>query len=601
MSAALKLRAYARLGLINIARIAGYRLGLRSGLHPVQRLVAEVPQGPFFRPCERPTPTPYPNRAWENHLWWFGKHRRPRPDCPPDWFENPFSDRRITGAEADWWRIADFFAGDIKGVWELSRFDWVVAWATCAAQGDGEALERLNVWLSDWTRENPPYRGPNWKCGQEASIRVMHTCVAAKVLGQDLRPETGLIELMRVHLQRIAPTMHYAIGQQNNHGTSEAAALFIGGSLLKGHDERAEKWIAKGRYWLEDRAARLISPDGSFSQQSVTYHRMMLDSYALAEVWRTATDQPPFSPVLQEKLTAATLWLEAMTIPQTGDAPNFGANDGAHLLPLTELGYRDFRPSVQLAAALFGGRAPFGPGPWNRQLDWLEVPRGRTAAPPKSKTYHDGGYHVMRAGNAFTMMRFPMYRFRPGQADALHLDLWLDGENLLRDAGSFSYNAEDSAWFRGTAAHNTVQFDDRDQMPRLGRFLFGAWLKATDVAPIQSVDEAIRAAAGYTDHMGARHHRDVALCADQLVCVDTLSGSFNNACLRWRLAPGDWVLSGNELRRKGLVISVRGDAGPISLSLGLAPESRFYQHQEDIPVLEVRLDRPGQIETKVIF
>lgn len=601
MRRALKLRTYAQLGATNIARVAGYRLGLRSGLHPVQRLVADVPQGPFFRPCERPTPVPHPNRAWDDHLWWFGKHRRPRPDSPPDWFDNPFSERQIAGAEADWWRIADFSAGDIKGVWELSRFDWVVAWATCAAQGDVEALERLNAWLSDWARENPPYRGPNWKCGQEASIRVMHACVAAKVLGQSLRPETGLIELIRVHLQRIAPTMSYAIGQQNNHGTSEAAALFIGGNLLKGHDERADEWITKGRRWLEDRAARLISPDGSFSQQSVTYHRMMLDSYALAEVWRRATDQPPFSPALQEKLAAATLWLEAMTIPQTGDAPNLGANDGAHLIPLTELGYRDFRPSVQLAAALFGRRDPFGPGPWNQQLEWLEVPRGRTTVPPASKTYDDGGYHLMHAGGAFAMMRYPRYRFRPGQADALHLDLWLDGANLLRDAGSFSYNAEDSAWFRGTAAHNTVQFDDRDQMPRLGRFLFGEWLKAEDVAPVQSTRQSVRAAAAYTDYKGARHRRDVALCADHLVCVDTLSGSFNTACLRWRLAPGDWVLSGNELRREGLAISVQGDVGQIALSLSYAPESRFYQHREDIPVLEAHLDRPGRIETKVVF
>ncbi|WP_281990695.1 heparinase II/III family protein [Sulfitobacter geojensis] len=601
MSFASKLRTYSRLGPSNVARVAIYRLGLRLRLHPVQYLAANVPQGPFFRLSERSNPAPIPNKRWDSDLWWFGKHHQPRPDDPPDWFDNPFSDRCITGTDADWWQIPDFSAGDIKGVWELSRFDWVVAWATCAANGDVAALTRLNSWIEDWVRKNPPYKGPNWKCGQETSIRVIHSCIAAKILGQDHKPEPGLIEMVRGHLQRIAPTMSYAIGQQNNHGTSEAAALFIGGSLLKSYDHRSSGWISKGRHWLENRAANLIASDGSFSQHSITYHRMMIDSYSLAEVWRRATNQPPFSSALQDKLAVATLWLESMTIPETGDAPNLGANDGVRLIPLTESDYRDFRPSVQLAAALFDDRDAFGFGPWNSLLDWLEVPLGQKCTPPTSETFDAGGYHLMHAGRAFAMIRYPRYRFRPGQADALHLDLWLDGENLLRDAGSYSYNAEGSSWFRSTAAHNTVQFDNRDQMPRLSRFLFGEWLKAEDVAPVKTIGRSVLAGAAYTDYKGARHHRETELTADYLRCVDTLSGEFQSACLRWRLMPGNWMLNGNELRREGVVITIEGDVEPSALLLTHAPESRYYQHQEEIPVLEIRLDRPGRIETKVTF
>ena len=41
----------------------------------------------------------------------------------------------------------------------------------------------------------------------------------------------------------------------------------------------------------------------------------------------------------------------------------------------------------------------------------------------------------------------PQAPARPSQADALHLDLWHRGVNLLRDAGTFSYNAEGAEWF----------------------------------------------------------------------------------------------------------------------------------------------------------
>ena len=281
-----QVRTYARLGAASIARVAAYRLGLKSGRHPVQRLAAPVAQPPFFRAIDAPSPKADPNRAWDDSMWWFGWHSAPLPDAPPDWFANLLSDTAQPDATLDWWHIPDFGTGDIKGLWELSRMDWVVAWATTAACGDAAALERLNQWLADWANRNPPYKGPNWKCGQEASIRVMHLVLAAWILGQDRSPKAGLVDLLRAHLQRIAPTMSYAIGQQNNHGTSEAAALFIGGTFLVGHDPRADTWARKGRRWLEERAAALIEPDGSFSQYSVTYHRVMLDTYALAEAWR---------------------------------------------------------------------------------------------------------------------------------------------------------------------------------------------------------------------------------------------------------------------------------------------------------------------------
>ncbi|PKQ12071.1 MAG: heparinase [Alphaproteobacteria bacterium HGW-Alphaproteobacteria-1] len=594
-------KTYARLGPANIARVALYRLGLKSGLHPVQRLQAPVAVPPFFRASERQGDLPPANTAWNDNLLWFGWHRQSRPDGPPDWFSNPLSNAPQPDTTHDWWRISDFGAGDIKGLWELSRMDWVVAWATTTACGDAAAPERLNLWLADWAKKNPPYKGPNWKCGQEASIRVMHLVTAAWVLGQDRTPEAGLVDLLRAHLQRIAPTMSYAIGQQNNHGTSEAAALFIGGSFLVGRDPRAEAWARNGRRWLEERAANLIESDGSFSQYSVTYHRVMLDTYALAEAWRRHRGLPEFSARLRQRLAAATDWLWTMTDVETGDAPNIGANDGARLLQLTDTDYRDFRPSVQLAVALFRGADAFGPGPWNRPLSWLGVTEGKPCAAPTSQSFDDGGYHVLRKASTMAVMRYPRFRFRPSQADALHVDLWHKGINLLRDAGTFSYNVEGGAWFSGTAAHNTVEFDGHDQMPRLGRFLFGGWLKAEAVDPVLDDGAKAIAAAAYTDAHGARHHRAMTLSAGSLMCRDTISGNFEEAFLRWRLAPGEWKVEGDIVCNGSQSIAIEIDGVPVSPILSTTVESRYYQQKTEIPEVSVRVNRPATLITKVTF
>ena len=601
MSRLTKLRTYAALGPANITRVATYRLGLKSAWHPVQHLRAPVARPPFFRASERKGDLPAPNTAWDDALWWFGWRRAPLPDGPPDWFANPFSQAPQPDNTQDWWRIPDFGAGDIKGLWELSRLDWAVAWATKSAGGDTEALARLNLWLADWAQKNPPYKGPNWKCGQEASIRVMHLITAAVVLGQDESPEQGLIDLLIAHLQRISPTMSYAIGQQNNHGTSEAAALFIGGSFLGGYDPRAAKWARKGRHWLEERSQALIAPDGSFSQYSVNYHRVLLDTYSLAEAWRRHRDLEPFSPNLFNRLAAATRWLEVMVDRQSGDAPIVGANDGARLIPLTDSNYRDYRPCVQLAAALFESRDAFGHGSWNDVLRWLNVPDGKMHAVEESVSLPYGGFHVLRVGSGLAVMRFPRFRFRPSQADALHVDLWYRGQNLLRDAGTYSYNSDYSSWFSSTEAHNTVAFDGRDQMPRIGRFLFGDWLKADMVDHVQSDGTSCTAAAAYTDGKGARHHRRLKLSWQELVCEDTVSGDFRYACLRWRLPPYDWRLEGNVAYADGVSIAVFVDGSPVTPTLETALESRYYLKRREIPVLVTSVDHPTTFVTRVNF
>lgn len=601
MKRMIKLRTYTKLGISSIARVAFYRLGLKTGLHPVQRLRADVATGPFLRASERRGKMPPANTAWNDAMWWFGWHRAPLPDKPPNWFANPFSDAPQPNASRDWWHIPDFEAGDIKGLWELSRFDWAVAWATNVAHGDTTALTRLNAWLADWARENPPYKGPNWKCGQEASIRVMHLIVAAWVLGQDRTPEKNLVDLLVTHLQRIAPTMSYAIGQQNNHGTSEAAALFIGGSFLAGHDSRAEEWADQGRRCLEERAQTLIDANGSFSQYSVTYHRMMLDSYTLAEAWRRHRALSSFSHRFHDRLILATRWLKAMVDHHSGDAPNIGANDGVRLVQLTGGDYRDFRPSIQLAAAIFEERDVFNEGPWTAPLRWLSVPYGSAASKPDSVSFSDGGYHILRSGKAFVIMRFPRFRFRPSQADALHVDLWNDGINMLRDAGTFSYNTEETEWFAGTSAHNTIEFDGRDQMPRLGRFLFGDWIKANAVNSVHSHGQDLIAAAGYSDAQGARHHRQITLSPSSMTCRDTISGVFKQACLRWRLAPGVWEVDGTTLRGNGMTLSIQVDGAHVIPTLGSTTESRYYQQRSKVPLASIVVAQPATLITKVTF
>lgn len=593
------------LGLPNIARAAVYHLGVKLGLNSVRRLQAAVPQGPFFQSSSLAAVQAPPVSGWQTSGQLFSHWPFTVTAAPPDWLANPFTGQRVAKPERSWWEIPDFdpAVGDIKLIWELSRMDWVLAFAQQARNGDTEALARLNDWLADWCAHNPPFRGPNWKCGQEASMRVMHLAMAAMILGQVQQPTPGLRDLVRLHLQRIAPTVQYAMAQDNNHGTSEAAALFIGGSWLAalGMAEGA-RWQQAGRRWLENRAARLIGVNGSFSQYSLNYHRVMLDTFCMAEVWRRHMALPAFSLRLRERARASSQWLHHMVNPINGDGPNLGANDGARLLQLSDSAYRDYRPSVQLAMALFADEGAYAQdGPWNHPLHWLGVPVPQvTALQPGSRVAHDGGFAMLRCGVAMALLRYPRFRFRPSQADALHLDLWLEADNLLRDAGSYSYNTEPQwlNYFGGTASHNTVQFDDRDQMPRLSRFLFCDWLKTSFIEPLTQDAQGTHFAAGYRDGLRASHRRRISLSDSHLRVVDEVAGFSRKAVLRWRVAPGDWRLDGQRLTNGTHVLTVQASMPIVSCELVEGWESRHYLEKTPVPVLEIEVQQPGTLTTE---
>jgi hypothetical protein len=385
--------------------------------------------------------------------------------------------------------------------------------------------------------------------------------------------------------------------------------MFIGGHWLlangavEGDEAEARRWAKLGRYWLENRSSRLIAGDGSFSQHSVNYHRLMLDAMSLAELWRQRLTAPAFSERHIGAVRAAVMWLYTLTDPVTGDVPNLGANDGARLLPLTATGYRDFRPAVQLGAALFAGASAYPDDPGaNEVLDWLELarPAGRLA-PVASQLFDDGGYALLVAGRARVLVRYPRFRFRPAQADALHVDLWLGSDNVLRDAGSYSYNAE-LQWqnyFPGTAAHNTVQFDGRDQMPRVSRFLFAEWLRTRMRTAIEERDGRQAFSVAYTDSAGASHERSLELANDCLHVADSVSGFSSFAVLRWRLMPGRWEVQGNTVCGPGVRLIVSADVPIERLEIVAGWESRFYAQKNELPVLEVEVARQAKIITEV--
>ena len=605
-----KIKIVFSLGLINVARVLWYKASLKLGFNKAIKIRCHNPSGVFFSAKD----DFYFDQSHANHgvmdgenILIFDHIKINSTFMPPDWHFNYITYKRFPNPKRNWWEIRDFEegVGDIKLFWDLSRFGWLIVFAKQARGGDQNALHKINLWLSDWCQKNPPYKGVNWKCGQEASIRVMHLMMAVKILEKFAIPTLEFTKIVEVHLRRIVPTIQYAIAQNNNHSTSEAAALFMGGSFLVANDKMVigKKCYSLGRKLLQNGAEKLIQADGTFSQYSLNYHRIMLETFNLAELWRIHLSLPLFSWKTYERLSAATNWLNDFIVSEDGRGPNLGANDGARLFPITVSDYTDFRPTLHLSSALFLRKLACK----NYEVlnEWFEI---FAIKPPEdylpsktSKLYGDGGYSILRQGDATAFFYHQLFKFRPSQSDALHVDFWLDDKNILRDGGSYSYSF-DNRWhdyFTGVASHNTFQFDNRDQMPRLGRFLFGDWLKLRFGKELKAhLDNGV-SEAHYRDNKHCYHGRSIHLEEQRLIVTDQIKGFQKNAVLRWRLLPANWKKHGNTISCDNISITISSDMPTSRFQIVEGWESHHYLKLQKIPVLEVEFLSGGRVTTEI--
>lgn len=604
-----------KLGLTKVAYVAWYKFSLKSGLRKLHfpvKVFENIEQ--FFTGLEPRIDFPEEwkdrvvydaNRLIEGNIRYFSYQWKDVGN-PPNWFLNPFNGSSYRNTHLHWTLLPDFhpIAGDIKNIWEASRFDWVVTLARAyAITGENKYLNTLNSWLKDWMEKNPLNSGPNWKCGQEASIRLFNLLNAAFILNQQAEPSRALVKFVEGSLHRISKNIHYAIAQDNNHGTSEAAGLYIGGLWLSKVDpdqtNHAKKSAEKGRSWLENRMEKLVTDSGSFSQHSLTYHRVLMDTICFVEFWRKTLNDKPFSVNFYRKAKSAALWLFQLTDQISGNAPNLGSNDGASLLNFHTCDYRNFRPTLQLAGRLFFSDNWLNHGNHNEPLYWLKLDPSGSLNPPLKENFSDHGYATIHGQNSWALIKWPYYKFRPSHNDVFHIDLWYNGMNILCDSGTYSYNPEPSfgSDLKLVHSHNTVSFDHNDQMPKLGRFLLGSWLKADSVklaGPSTTTDGTW--SGSYHDSSGNRHDRTVQCKGNHWKITDTLSGQFKLAIIGFNLNSISCKLDGHKLDGENLKITFENVE---SVQLKDTIVSEYYQQARHIPRVEALVVKPGTYITRI--
>lgn len=399
-----------------------------------------------------------------------------------DWITNPDSGFPYD-ANKHWTEIPDYSreAGDIKYVWEKSRFSYLYDIIRYDHHFDDDHAQQVFSDIISWISSNPVNCGPNYRCSQEMSLRVLNWTFALFFYRDSPSLTSEIFSKVQYaiywHLHHVYSNINFSrIAVRNNHAITETLMLYLAGILyptLPG----AQQWKERGKKWFEEEIAYQVYEDGTFLQFSMNYHRVVVQLLTWAIVLSEKNGER-FSDVVYDRARKSVQFLRTCMIDENGWLPNYGANDGALFFRLSDTHYRDYRPQVHALAAALGMSA--GINEVFEDIGWYGAGKPVTLhwIPQNgAHSFRKGGYYVVREPDTLTFVKCGSYKDRPSQADNLHLDVWYKGQNILTDAGSYKYNtdAETIRYFSGTRSHNTVMLAGNDQMLKGGRFIWYYW------------------------------------------------------------------------------------------------------------------------------
>jgi hypothetical protein len=398
-----------------------------------------------------------------------------------DWVTNPDSGFRYD-ASKHWTEIADISkeAGDIKYVWEKSRFSYLYDIIRYDYHFGVDCAEKVFADILSWIQSNPVNCGPNYRCSQEMSLRVMNWTFALHYYKHSPFLTEEVFNQMQYaiywHLHHIYNNIGFSrIAVRNNHAITETLMLYLAGIFyptMRG----VQQWSEKGKRWFEEEIAYQVYEDGTFLQFSMNYHRIVVQLLTWGIVLSEKNGQK-ISNVVYDRAHKSVQFLRTCMVDENGWLPNYGANDGALFFKLSSTNYRDYRPQIQALAAVLGIDVGL---PAGEDLGWYGITRPvsqKWQPEDGANQFELGGYYVIREPKTLTFIKCGGYKDRPQHADNLHLDIWYKGVNILPDAGSYKYNTDDATirYFSGTRSHNTVMLGDNDQMLKGGRFIWYYW------------------------------------------------------------------------------------------------------------------------------
>jgi hypothetical protein len=420
-----------------------------------------------------------------------------------DWITNPETGFKYDSTK-HWSEINDFNSnnGDIKYVWEKSRFSHLIKIMRYDYHFNQDNAAFVFSEIESWIAANPVNQGPNWKCSQEISLRTFNWMYALYFYKNSKElTEERWNKIQNTNYWSLHHVYHHSdfsrIAVRNNHAITETLLLTLS-ELLFPFIPETKQWAKDGRKWFEQEVAYQVYDDGTFLQFSMNYHRVLVQLFSLG-ISVTEQHKKPFTGEFYEKAYKSLNFLYQCLQEENGYLPNYGANDGALFFSLSNTAFRDYRPQLNTLHRILTKEKLYSEESINEDYNWCQnqMNASNRKHPLKKQfgtmVFQNGGYYCCRTKQSFTFIRCGNHQDRPSHADNLHLDVWIKGNNVLRDSGTYKYNTEKKYqdYFTGSIGHNTLLVANNSQMLKGNRFIWYYWSQALNASWTETENDYI--------------------------------------------------------------------------------------------------------------
>lgn len=439
---------------------------------------------------------------------------------------------------------ADDVPGDIRTNWELNRHcQFALLAKSFFVSREKPFLDELVELFEDWNACNPFMWGPEWSSPMESAIRAVNWLTAAAFLNASGMLEVGGIcrKLCNgAYVMAANVRLHYSrFSSANNHTIVEAAGVAIAACIF-GRDD----WRDEALDLLEREVALQTWSDGVNKEQALHYQLFVMEALCLvSHALKASGSSLPTS--IETLLRSMAHYASACRVGDTV-CVEFGDDDeGVIFNPCVEkpfyLGYVLAFVSLEVADVQRWANDCDS----YEQLRWLFEKSAFEAVgalslykPRRIESFEQGGVTIVRSSDGRIVLAFdhgPL-GFGPlaahGHADALSVQLVIDGKPILIDPGTYIYNGnrEKRDLFRSTAMHNTVCVNGANQSEMLGPFLWGRKAKAGSFEVDDSGD-VISLAACHDGYSPAIHRRLIYLSDSILRIVDEVDCAAQGAAV----------------------------------------------------------------------
>jgi hypothetical protein len=337
---------------------------------------------------------------------------------------------------------------DIRAVWEPARLQHITTlFYHSRCNGEAKDAEEIKIFAQNavkkWIRENPFLRGPHYMSAMECGLRIPVFFDCLKNLDNPNSEKYDLLlNTVYQHGWWISKRLSL-YSSRGNHTVCEAVGLIFAGSIFR-NTPGGRAWLITGYELLNRELDHQILGDGGPAEQSLNYHRFVLDLYWLA-IDFLEKNHPLNVEHLKNRLIKAEHFLSAFA-NTCGGLPAIGDSDDGYAV---------------------------APNLYPKRIS----PEKNSA---KRQTFSTSGYTVVNEKGAVLTFDHgglgmaPFYNH--GHADALSITLSLNGKAMLVDPGTFTYNGDTRfrRYFKGTRAHNTVTIDGLDQAVQETRFIWSS-------------------------------------------------------------------------------------------------------------------------------